>query len=127
MKENIALFMSDMGIMEPDDISELYNDYLCECDGLIEQVNQILSSSLTTEWMELKKIIHNIKGVSANLYVQKVYEKTAVLDAFLNESLQSEYRTEQFSFLWRELFDTYECAKNEILQFFNRGCENDAF
>lgn len=127
MKENITLFMSDMGITEHDDISELYNDYLSECDGLKEQVNQILACSFQTEWIELEKIIHNFKGVSANLYVQKVYEKAATLDTFLKEGVQSEYHAKQFSFLWKELLDAYECAKLEILQFFNRGCENNAF
>lgn len=118
MKENIRLFMVDMGIDCLDDIALLYHDYLTECDGLLAQILVQIPPITHQGWVELEQIIHNIKGVSANLYVKNVFEKAIVLDDFLKESLQGLPDMNLFLLLWQEFLAAYSQGKKEILQFF---------
>ncbi len=112
--------MNDMGIEDFDDIAMLYNDYVTECDVLIQEImHNKLSPSSTEEWIALEKDIHNIKGVSANLYVKNVYEKASDLDHYLKESLYDLPQINQLSLLWQALLEDYVLAKNEIFNFFN--------
>lgn len=112
--------MTDMGIEDFNDMTLLYYDYISECDELLKQISQKLPPQSQNEWIELEKDIHNIKGVSANLYVQNVFEKATILDDFLKQPLDCLPTISQFLPKWQELLVSFEQAKIEIVRFFKQ-------
>lgn len=119
MKVNITGFMQDMGIDDFDDILSLYQDYIIECGELIDKIQINNSASTLNEWIDLAKDIHNIKGVSANLYVQEVCEKATCLEHYLKALIDSKPFNHQYIVLCEDLSKSFEDAKNEINHFFN--------
>ena len=66
--------------VEMKDIAKLYLNYFEEMNSEISEMNDFISGK---NWMMLQKVIHNVKGVSANLNVYDVFEEAAAFDALL--------------------------------------------
>ncbi|MBC7960684.1 MAG: hypothetical protein H7X94_12520 [Vallitaleaceae bacterium] len=118
MKENIMTFIKDMGIDDPDDIRSLYTDYMTQCDEILKGIWSKIDQKGSTSWIEIKKSIHNLKGVSANLYVAQVQKQAEILDDCLKNLIETGGSSDAMLLLWEQLCDTYEVAKAEIEQFF---------
>lgn len=64
-------------------------------------------------WPMLKKTVHNIKGVSANLRILDVYQAAAVLDDLLKDGKTATVQIHVYN-----LIDLLNQAKEEITQAF---------
>lgn len=118
MTVKIQQFMYDMGIDSYEDIGFLYQDYIFECNEITTEINQLItSSSIET----IEKRIHNLKGVSANLYVTSVYEQAKVVDALLTAHINEPQVTPEILEAWQILLDLYKEASLEIVSFFSRN------
>lgn len=115
MEENIKLFIQDMGIDSPEDIKNLYFDYLQETSVIIEQ---LASNFSTLTCSEAEKLVHNLKGVSANLYVQGVYQAALQLDDYLKGHLGESIMDANSCLLLKNLVNTYEKESKEINSYF---------
>lgn len=115
MENHIRQFMNDMGLDSFDDIGFLYQDYINECDVMI---NAIDANIETTSASELEKQIHNLKGVSANLYVQPVHQIAESLDSYLKDHLHMTITDLEIQSLWTQLRSSYNKATDEIIIFF---------
>ncbi|MBC7959165.1 MAG: hypothetical protein H7X94_04785 [Vallitaleaceae bacterium] len=118
MKENIMTFIKDMGIDDPDDIRSLYADYMTQCDEILKGIWSKMDQNGSPSWIEIEKGIHNLKGVSANLYVAQVQRQAEILDDCLKNLIETGGSSDALILLWEQLCDTYEVAKAEIEQFF---------
>lgn len=123
IKDNITNFMSDMGIDDYKDINSLYQDYIYECNQMIMTVNENIKA---TDCISLEKIIHNIKGVSANLYVKEVYNTAKILDDYLKLCISKEELSinNKILSLWSGLTDTYKLSKKQITDYFASAINN---
>lgn len=120
MKEQIECFINDMGIDNLEDISSLFKDYISESSSLMEQIKEIIDlSPINTGALE--KLVHNLKGVSANLYVKNVYYYSSLLDDYLKRTTDSFPISNEFNILWEQLSDSYKKTIPQIKQYF---CEN---
>lgn len=113
--KNIEQFMADMGIDSYDDIGFLYQDYIQECSDLLKDVDASLK---TTDIHSLEQQIHNLKGVSANLYVQPVFKKAEALNTYLKDHIEMESVDTFIQSTWYQLKEIYDQATSEIVTFF---------
>jgi HPt (histidine-containing phosphotransfer) domain-containing protein len=65
------------------DIIDLYSNYISEMNKEISSMQKLL---LKGDWFNLEKVIHNIKGVSANLNITDVYQAAEIFDAELKRT-----------------------------------------
>jgi HPt (histidine-containing phosphotransfer) domain-containing protein len=121
MKTQINQFSIDMGIDNLEDIASLYKDYLEESYDLIEGIQSMINQSAVIQPELLEKIVHNLKGVSANLYVEAVFKKATILDDFLKSHNHAFTITNDFTLLWENLHNTYDTARYQIIQFFSEN------
>ncbi|MDA3847531.1 MAG: hypothetical protein PF505_13500 [Vallitaleaceae bacterium] len=112
---HITRFMNDMGIDDFDDIGFLYQDYIFECIDLVESISNMM---LTAAPAEVEKLIHNFKGVSANLYVDPVYSLLLVLDNYLLSHSLDQKTDQEANDLWQEIKRTFARACIDIVAFF---------
>lgn len=110
-------FMTDMGLDSYDDIGFLYQDYIAECNTMVDSINALINTGSPNE---IEKLIHNFKGVSANLYVTSVYESAKTLNDLLRDELKASQASEGTVLAWQDLHHIYKEAKVEIIQFFAR-------
>ena len=119
IEKSILRFIDDMGIDDLESIASLYQDYINECNGLINEIElnmQILGAS------DLEKIIHNIKGVSSNLYIDSMYEVTETFDNYLKTHINEHHLNEDMLSMWRAMLQVYAQTSHDIFRFFeNRG------
>jgi HPt (histidine-containing phosphotransfer) domain-containing protein len=115
VEENIKKFMADMGIDDYEDIASLYQDYIYECNELIDMVECCIH---TTTIPELEKIIHNFKGVSGNLYVLPVYELAREIDDLLKSNDDMSIIHQQLLDCWQQVVTLYQQSIDEIKSFF---------
>lgn len=52
------------------DLSSLYSGYIAEMQDEISEMKNFLAKK---DWVMLRRIVHNIKGVSANLAINDVF------------------------------------------------------
>lgn len=116
MKDNILNFMVDMGIDDLADIGMLYQDYISESNEIIQEIDQCF---YTLSPLDLKGKIHNLKGVSANLYVTPVFELAKRIDDYINNDQFAIKNEAQTYILWQALVSAYEDSKIGILTFFS--------
>lgn len=110
-------FMTDMGLDSYDDIGFLYQDYITECNTMVDSIDRLMGHGSPNE---IEKLIHNFKGVSANLYVTSVYESAKTLNDLLRDDLNLNHVTPETTAAWIQLHQVYKNAKIEIIQFFEK-------
>lgn len=76
---NLDVLSEETGIAK-DSVAELLSIY---CSEMTEEMLQLETFYKIQDWSSLQKTVHNIKGVSANLYLQAMSEASACLDAKL--------------------------------------------
>lgn len=118
MRTQIEQFKMDMGIENMEDIASLFQDYLTESLDLVQQISDTVQNGSTVDARALEKIVHNLKGVSANLYVETVYQDASLVDDYLKHSQSLLPVSQEFNRLWDKLRDSYEEARKQIIQYF---------
>jgi len=78
---NIVGLAKDLEL-EYEDITDLYTSYIDQVD---EHCKKIKESFYTNDFMELKSVIHNVKGVSGNLLINDVFEGTNLMERLLKD------------------------------------------
>lgn len=79
---NIEDLVCYIGI-EKDTVIELLGIY---CHEMSEEMHQVKMFLKNQDWPGLQRTIHSIKGVSANLYLQDMFNAAEVLDIRLKEN-----------------------------------------
>lgn len=96
----------EIGI-EKADLMELLSIYCSEMSQEMQCIKEQLDNQ---DWTNLQRTIHNVKGVSANLCIQSMYELSAHIDSMLKvgqlEGISSEID---------KLFSTYNAVSSEIM------------
>lgn len=93
------------------DIATLFLNYFYEMKSEIVAIQQHLS---VRNWNMLERVVHNIKGVSANLNVSDVYEEAAVFDILLKQN-----KTDDADIHVQKLARLLTNSEKEIREFFN--------
>ncbi|PKM93359.1 MAG: hypothetical protein CVU84_16200 [Firmicutes bacterium HGW-Firmicutes-1] len=117
MEENISLFIKDMGIDSLEDIVGLYQDFMDECNQLVLEIEKSFEEN-SFDMVFTEKLLHNLKGVSANLYVNEVFEKATILDDLLKTQDKNSYVYKEMFHLWQQVLAAYTVAKVGIINYF---------
>lgn len=120
MERYISQFRIDMGIEDLDDIQLLYTDYLNESYDLVNNIQALIEGSSPIHSDELERIVHNLKGVSANLYVEPVYKNSVKLDDFLKTHPDTSLSCNEVKPLWQPLLEAYTETRQQIINFFSK-------
>ncbi|MDP4095141.1 MAG: Hpt domain-containing protein [Bacillota bacterium] len=96
--------------VEIDEILVLFMNYISEMNDEIKSMKLYFANK---DWNMLERIIHNIKGVSANLSINDVYQTAAAFDLQLKQG-----KTEDAGNEVSKLEETILSAKDEIIKFF---------
>lgn len=118
MAVHIQQFMQDMGIDSFEDIGCLYQDYIFECNDIVNEIDRSIHSKTPSD---IEKLIHNFKGVSANLYVQSVFEASKLLNDLLRANINAPSNNSDIINAWQSTAYEYSEAKDEIITFFSRN------
>ncbi|MCX7922672.1 MAG: Hpt domain-containing protein [Clostridia bacterium] len=97
--------------VEVRDIVKLFLSYFSEMRDEIEAMRDCLSRG---DWHMLKRTVHNIKGVSANLNVHDVFKEAEKLDMLLKYSKMDDVPT-----CVNKITKLIDNAEIEIKRFFN--------
>lgn len=79
---NLEDLIRDIGI-DKSTVVELLGIY---CTEMTEEMQQIKMFLKNQEWSGLQRALHNIKGVSANLYLQDMFKAAEVIDIKLRKN-----------------------------------------
>ncbi|PKM50139.1 MAG: hypothetical protein CVV02_12820 [Firmicutes bacterium HGW-Firmicutes-7] len=119
MEEYIRLFIKNMGVDSVEDIKDLYQDYMYECNQLVMEIDTAFKDQFL-DHSYVEKIVHNLKGVSANLYVHDVYENASKLDDALLNGDSNSYTFQEILNLWHQTHLAYNASKNKIVHYFKQ-------
>lgn len=92
------------------DIMKLYSNYMQEMSSETEEMRKFLSKQ---DWVMLERVVHNIKGVSANLNIQDVYNEAEAFDTLLKINT-----TESAAYYVDKIETLLKAAGNDIKCFF---------
>jgi len=92
-------------------ISGLFSEYINEMKSEVIEMRTFLEKS---DWYMLQRIVHNVKGVSANLNVHDVFNEAEKLDLLLKNG-----QTEEAKGLVDSITELLESAEIEIKNFFS--------
>jgi HPt (histidine-containing phosphotransfer) domain-containing protein len=95
---------------EIEDISGLFSSFFEEMETDISSMEEYLGKK---DWNMMERVVHNIKGVSANLSVTDVNEEAAVFNALLKQN-----KTEDAEFHVKRLASLLVGAEEEIRKIF---------
>jgi HPt (histidine-containing phosphotransfer) domain-containing protein len=107
--------MSDMGIDDFEDIGFLFQDYIFECNEIVESITSMIDNHSPSD---IEKMVHNLKGVSANLYIKPVYELAKPLNELLTQHKDLSKVDNNMIQLWHELELVYYNSTKLIVIFF---------
>jgi HPt (histidine-containing phosphotransfer) domain-containing protein len=79
---NLEDLISYIGI-DKDTVIELLGIYCCEMSEEMQKIEGFLENQ---DWSGLQRTIHNVKGVSANLYLQDMFQAAEVIDLKLKKN-----------------------------------------
>lgn len=79
---NLISLSDEIGIDE-ESVTKLLSIYVEE---MTEEMQQVKNSLHNQDWAFLQKTIHNIKGVSANLYLQNMFKASEEVDLLLKNN-----------------------------------------
>lgn len=66
------------------ELAGLYSGYIAE---MKEEASQLTDYLAKKDWLMLQRVVHNIKGVSANLTVADVFKEAEKLDIMLKKNV----------------------------------------
>lgn len=110
-KYDIAGFAHDLGL-NMKEVSEFYAELINEINSALLELKHLMASK---DLAKIKKIIHNIKGVSGNYRISDIYEETTKI----NDAL----RVDNYNSLEKDLnnlFKISDAALQEIRNFFKQ-------
>lgn len=102
---NLEDLIRDIGINK-DTIIELLSIYCSEMSEEMQKVKLYLSNK---EWTGLLRTVHNIKGVSANLYLQDMFKSAEVIDLKLKKNDYNEIENSI-----NNMLDTFDATLKSI-------------
>lgn len=108
---DLITLAEDMGV-DLDTLGHLFNIYCLEMNGELEQLNVHLKSR---SWEKLQRITHNIKGISANLYLHRMYKAAETLHLQLKDR-----HLEGIGEFVREIEDTFRITCSDIVNAFKK-------
>ena len=108
---DITGFTHDLGLTM-EEVSKFYAELINEINSAIVELKLLM---IKEDLANIKKIIHNIKGVSGNYRISDIYSKTTKI----NDSLKANNYTTLEKDLYN-LFDVSDMAINEIKAFFKQ-------
>ena len=115
MKDNTSRYdiqgLADELEADISDIAVLFLNYIGEMKEEVGSIQDFLSKK---DWNMLQRVVHNIKGVSANLHIDDVYKAAAEFDADLKH--QKTQRAEDHA---KRLTGLLKGAEDEIRKFFS--------
>ena len=85
MKYNIEGLADELEV-DMESIVGLYSSYIEEMKEEIKEMQLCLEKS---DWTMLERVVHNIKGVSANLSIMDVYSEAEKFDLLLKKNITS--------------------------------------
>lgn len=91
-------------------VLELLRIYTDEMKGEMLEVQKLLRDQ---NWLQLKKTIHNIKGVSANLYLEDMVRSAQAIDTKLQNNTYQDIESSI-----REMLDVFQNTLEGIQQAF---------
>lgn len=94
------------------DIAILFLNYFTEMKEEMTEMKTLLEQQ---DWFMLERVVHNVKGVSANLGVNDIYEEAQAFDLLLKAG-QTGKAADHIEKIDRMLYD----AEDEIKRFFSR-------
>jgi HPt (histidine-containing phosphotransfer) domain-containing protein len=97
--------------VEVGDIAILFLNYITEMKEEIAEMKELHGQQ---DWFMLERVVHNVKGVSANLGIQDVYEEAQIFDICLKNN-QTEQSAECIGKIDGMLYE----AEKEIKLFFS--------
>ncbi len=109
---NIKKFASDLNI-DFEEAWNLYSEYLREVKIQITQASAYLQEK---DWENLKKVIHNIKGLSSNYRIFNIFTEAEALDKELKNNVEVNARL-----YVDRLFVMVKNAENAIKNFFREN------
>ena len=122
VESSINKLMDYMGV-DQDVISELFSEYFIEME---ENIIECITLENDKDWDKLARIIHNMKGVSANLSVEDVFllcaeiEKEVKANIISKEEVKEGITKEQIL----KLQDMIHKSKQEIFSFLDINKES---
>ena len=96
--------------VELSDIVKLYSNYIEEMASEIEEMQKFL---LKKDWVMLERVVHNIKGVSANLNIEDVFNEAEAFDNLLKKGV-----ADDSGYYVNNIETLLKAAENEIKSFF---------
>lgn len=96
-----------------DSIALLFTSFFSEMENEIKNLEEYLGEK---DWHMLERVIHNIKGVSANLNVYDVFEEAAIFDEMLKKNQVEDAR----KFVDKIIFLIND-AKKEVEEIFKQN------
>ena len=106
---DITGFTHDLGLTM-EEVSKFYAELINEINSAIVELKLIM---IKEDLANIKKIIHNIKGVSGNYRISDIYRETTKI----NDALKNNHYTNLEKDL-NHLFDVSNIAIKEIRNFF---------
>lgn len=110
-KYDIVGFAHDLGL-RIEDVSELYAELVHELSSAILELKLLIDDK---NFVQIQKIIHNIKGVSGNYRLMDIYDETAKINNALKNTEYPEFEKDL-----NHLFNITYAAIKEITNFFKR-------
>lgn len=104
-------FSNDLGL-PIEDIADLFSDLIKEINSEIHEIKTYLKKK---DLEQLKRINHNIKGISANYRIQDIYEETLKISYALTKSNYKDIET-----LYDNFFVVFENAARDITCYFRQ-------
>lgn len=110
-KYDIVGFSNDLGL-SIEDVSELYAELVHELNSALVELKLFIYDK---DFEKIRKIIHNIKGVSGNYRLTDIYDETSRINDALKNTEYPEFEKD-----FNHLFNITYSAIKEITNFFKR-------
>lgn len=95
------------------DIVRLFSNYFTEMKEELAEMKKYLSSG---DWIMLERVVHNVKGVSANLDIKDVYNEAAAFDTLLKINV-----TDSAEYYINRIDELLQAAEEEVGRFFSQN------
>lgn len=93
-----------------EEIVKLYASYFDEMKAELSEMKRFLAEG---NWVMLERVVHNVKGVSANLNIHDIYNEAAAFDTLLKINV-----TESAANFVEKIDQQLKSAENDIQSFF---------
>jgi|GEM_PF-2537128 len=112
---NLDILMNEIGI-DMNSVIELLNLY---CMEMTEEMQQVRMQMKAQDWAAVQRTVHNIKGVSANLFLQDMFAASEAVDLRLkgNDCIGIDHSIQN-------MFDVFENTQHSIKKALQLYAEN---